>query len=185
MDIGFTNSYWSHRYSAGDEVIVTPWTMCATVSSIVSWLAIPVFADIDPNTLNLSPESVKKSITKRTKAIMVADIHGLSCDMDSLKKIAKKEHNLKVINDVAASPGAKYKGKFAGTIGDIGGFSLELSTKHIQTGEGGVLVTNDEQIAHKCRLIRNHAECIVHVNEPLSNMVEVIIEWERLRQLLV
>ena len=153
----------------GDEVIVTPWTMCATVSSIVSWLAIPVFADIDPNTLNLSPESVKKCITKRTKAIMVADIHGLSCDMDSLIKIAK-EYNLKIINDSAQSPGAKYKGKFAGTVGDIGGFSLNYH-KHIQTGEGGVLVTNNEQIAHKCRLIRNHAECIVNVNEPLSNMV--------------
>ena len=73
----------------GDEVIVTPWTMCATVSAIVSWLAIPVFADIDPKTLNLSPKSVEKCISKRTKAIMVADIHGLSSDMDSLLKIAK------------------------------------------------------------------------------------------------
>ena len=105
----------------GDEVIVTPWTMCATVSAIVSWLAIPVFADIDPKTLNLSPKSVEKCISKRTKAIMVADIHGLSSDMDSLLKIAKK-HNLKIINDSAQSPGAKYKGKFVGAIGDIGIF---------------------------------------------------------------
>ena len=110
----------------GDEVIVTPWTMCATVSAIVSWLAIPVFADIDPKTLNLSPKSVEKCISKRTKAIMVADIHGLSSDMDSLLKIAKK-HNLKIINDSAQSPGAKYKGKFVGAIGDIGGFFTKLS----------------------------------------------------------
>ena len=153
----------------GDEVIVTPWTMCATVSAIVSWLAIPVFADIDPKTLNLSPKSVEKCISKRTKAIMVADIHGLSSDMDSLLKIAKK-HNLKIINDSAQSPGAKYKGKFVGAIGDIGGFSLNYH-KHIQTGEGGVLVTNDEIIAQKCRLIRNHAESIMNENEPLSNMI--------------
>ena len=153
----------------GDEVIVTPWTMCATVSAIVSWLGIPVFADIDPKTLNLSPESVEKCISKRTRAIMVADIHGLSSDMDSLLKIAKK-YNLQIINDSAQSPGAKYKGKFVGALGDIGGFSLNYH-KHIQTGEGGVLVTNDEKIAQKCRLIRNHAESIMNDNEPLSNMI--------------
>ena len=153
----------------GDEVIVTPWTMCATVTAIVSWLAIPVFADIDPVTLNLSPDSVKKCITPKTKAIMVADIHGLSANMDRLLEIAKK-NNLKIINDAAQAPGAMYKNKFAGTLGDIGGFSLNRH-KHIQTGEGGVLVTNDKKIAERCRLIRNHAECIVDEKSNSSNMI--------------
>ena len=131
-------------------MIVTPWTMHTTVTAIVSWLAIPVFADIDPVTLNLSPDSVKKCITPKTKVIMVADIHGLSADMDSLLEIANK-NNLKIINDAAQAPGAMYKNKFAGTLGDIGGFSLNRH-KHIQTGEGGVLVTNDKNIAERCRL---------------------------------
>lgn len=153
----------------GDEVIVTPWTMCATVSSIVSWLGIPVFADIDRDTLNISVKSIKKVLSKRTKAIMLADIHGLSADMDEIKKIAEK-HNLKIICDTAQSPGAKYKGAFAGTLGDIGGFSLNYH-KHIHTGEGGVLVTNDDYLANRCRLIRNHAECIVTDKSNLSNMI--------------
>ncbi len=155
----------------GDEVILSPWTMCACASAILHWNAIPVFADIDPYTYNLNPQSIEKNITEQTKAIMAIDIFGQSADMDEIMLIAKK-HNLKVISDSAQSPGAIYKGKMAGTIADVGGYSLNYH-KHIHTGEGGIIVTNNDIIAEKLRLIRNHAEGVVgqkgEVN--LSNMI--------------
>lgn len=155
----------------GDEVIVPPWTMCASATAILHWNAIPVFADIDPKTYCLNPQSVEANITPKTKAIMSVDIFGQSADMDTLMAIAKK-HGLKVISDTAQAPGAKYKGKFAGTLADVGGFSLNYH-KHIHTGEGGILVTNNDEIAKRLQLIRNHAEAVVEgmgVTD-LTNMV--------------
>lgn len=155
----------------GDEVIVTPWTMCASATAILHWNAIPVFADIDPVTFCLDPKSVEANITPHTKAIMAVDIFGMSADMDALMAVAKR-HGLKVISDTAQAPGALYKGKYAGTLADVGGFSLNYH-KHIHTGEGGILVTNDDQIAQRLQLIRNHAEAVVEgmgVND-LTNMV--------------
>jgi dTDP-4-amino-4,6-dideoxygalactose transaminase len=155
----------------GDEVIVPPWTMCASATAILHWNAIPVFADIDPKTFCLDPKSVESNITPYTKAIMAVDIFGQSADMDALMAIAKR-HGLKVISDTAQAPGAKYKGQFAGTLADVGGFSLNYH-KHIHTGEGGILVTNDDEIAKRLQLIRNHAEAVVEgmgVTD-LSNMV--------------
>ena len=99
----------------GDEIIVSPWTMCASATAILHWNAIPVFADIEPETFCLVPESVKKNITPYTKAIMAIDIGGHSADMDALQEIANK-HNLKIISDTAQAPGALYKGKLAGTL---------------------------------------------------------------------
>ena len=155
----------------GDEIIVTPWTMCASATAILHWHAIPIFADIDPDTFNIDPDSVIKNITPQTKAIMAVDIFGLSSDVDTLKNIAK-EYNLKLILDTAQSPGALYNGKYAGTIGDIGGFSLNYH-KHIHTGEGGIVVTNDDDLAERVQLIRNHAEAVVGDMgvKNLSNMV--------------
>ena len=157
--------------SPGDEVIVSPWTMCASATAIVHWNAIPVFADIDPHTFNLDPESVLKNITPYTKAIVAIDIFGQSADMDALKLIANK-HNLKLIVDAAQAPGALYKGSFAGTLGDVGGYSLNYH-KHIHTGEGGIIVTNDDGIAERLQLIRNHAEAVVEGKgvTDLSNMI--------------
>ena len=155
----------------GDEVIVPPWTMCASATAILHWNAIPVFADIDPATFCLDPNSVEANITPYTKAIMAVDIFGQSADMDALMSIAKR-HGLKVISDTAQAPGALYKGKFAGTLADVGGFSLNYH-KHIHTGEGGILVTNDDTIAQRLQLIRNHAEAVVEgmgVSD-LTNMV--------------
>lgn len=143
----------------GDEVIVSPWTMSASATSILHWNAIPVFADIEKETFNIDPNSIKKNITRYTKAIMAVDIFGHSADMDALFNIAE-EYDLKIISDTAQSPGAYYKGKFAGTMADIGGFSLNYH-KHIHTGEGGVLVTNDDSLAERMQLIRNHAEAVV------------------------
>ena len=143
----------------GDEVIVTPWTMSASATAILHWNAIPVFADIDPETYNLDPASIEENITPYTKAIMVADIFGQSADMDEIMEIADK-HNLKVISDTAQAPGAMYKERFAGTCAHVGGYSLNYH-KHIHTGEGGILVTDDDEIAERLQLIRNHAEVVV------------------------
>jgi len=155
----------------GDEVITTPWTMCATATAILHWNGIPVFADIDPETYNLDPKSIEKNITPFTKAIVVADIFGQSADMDEIMELAKR-HNLKVISDTAQAPGALYKGRFAGTCADVGGYSLNYH-KHIHTGEGGILVTNDDNIAERLQLIRNHAEVVVGDKgvSDISNMV--------------
>jgi len=155
----------------GDEIIVTPWTMSATATAILHWNAIPVFADIDRDTFNLSPDSIEKNITPYTKAIMVADIFGQSADMDAIMNIAAR-NNLKVISDCAQSPGALYKGRYAGTLADVGGFSLNYH-KHIHTGEGGILVTNDDDIADNLNLIRNHAEVVVEDKgyKTLTNMI--------------
>lgn len=143
----------------GDEVIVSPWTMCASATAILHWNAIPVFADILPETFNLDPASVEANITPYTKAIMAVDIFGHSADMEALMAIAAK-HGLKVISDAAQAPGAFYKGKYAGTLAHIGSYSLNYH-KHIHTGEGGILVTDDDELAERMRLIRNHAEAVV------------------------
>ncbi|XDD52834.1 DegT/DnrJ/EryC1/StrS family aminotransferase [Leptospira sp. WS4.C2] len=155
----------------GDEIIVSPWTMSASATAILHWNAIPVFADIEPNTYCIDPESIEKNISPYTKAIMVVDIFGQSANMQEINRIAKK-YNLKVINDTAQAPGSKYKGKFTGTLGDIGGYSLNYH-KHIHTGEGGILVTNDDELAERMQLIRNHAEAVVKDKgvTNLSNMV--------------
>ena len=155
----------------GDEVIVTPWTMSASATAILHWNAIPVFADIDPETYNLDPASIKKNITPNTKAIMVADIFGQSADMDEIMEIADN-HKLKVISDTAQAPGAMYKDRFAGTCADVGGYSLNYH-KHIHTGEGGILVTNDDEIAERLQLIRNHAEVVVG-DKGVKNLANMI-----------
>src|ERR1700722_8975304 len=155
----------------GDEIIVSPWTMCASATAILHWNAIPVFADIDPETFCLDPKSVEANITPYTKAIMAVDIFGQPADMDALLAIAAK-HGLKVISDAAQAPSAMYKEKYAGTLADIGCYSLNYH-KHIHTGEGGILVTDDDELAERLCLIRNHAEAVVadrgEIN--LTNMI--------------
>ena len=155
----------------GDEIIVSPWTMSASATAILHWNAIPIFADIEEDTFNLDIASVEANITPYTKAIMAVDIFGHSADMDALRKIANK-HDLKIISDTAQAPGAMYKGKHAGTLADIGGYSLNYH-KHIHTGEGGIIVTNDDNLAERLQLIRNHAEVVVEGKgvEKLNNMV--------------
>jgi len=155
----------------GDEVIVSPWTMAASATAILVWNAIPVFADIESNTFNLDPKAVERCITPRTRAIMVPDIFGHAAELDSIMEIARR-HNLQVIEDAAQSPFARYHGEFVGTIADIGGFSLNYH-KHIHSGEGGITVTNDDELAERMRLIRNHAEAVVGLKEVknLENMI--------------
>jgi dTDP-4-amino-4,6-dideoxygalactose transaminase len=143
----------------GDEVIVSPYTMSACAVGALIYGAIPIFADVEINTGCLDPASIEKRITTRTKAILVVHQFGIPADMDAIMAIAK-EHSLKVIEDCAQAHGAQHKGKYVGTIGDIGVFSLNVN-KTIQTGEGAVCVTNDENLRYRLALIRNHGEAVV------------------------
>jgi dTDP-4-amino-4,6-dideoxygalactose transaminase len=139
----------------GDEVICPSLTFVATVNAIRYVDANPVFADVkSPEDPTIDPEEIKRLITPRTKAIMVMHYGGFACDMDRIMDIAG-QHNLKVIEDACHGPMAEYKGKKLGTIGDIGCFSF-FSNKNISTGEGGMLVTNNEMYAKKARLLRSH-----------------------------
>jgi dTDP-4-amino-4,6-dideoxygalactose transaminase len=139
---------------AGDEVIVPSYSFIASSFSVVQAGAIPVFADVT-NDHTIDPESVEKLISKRTKAIIVVHLYGVVCDMGKILAIAKK-HNLKVVEDCAQCFGGEYKGIKAGVIGDIGCFSF-CQSKHFTTGgEGGMVVTNDEDLGWECRSVRDH-----------------------------
>ncbi|HEY9206258.1 MAG TPA: DegT/DnrJ/EryC1/StrS family aminotransferase [Candidatus Methanoperedens sp.] len=155
----------------GDEVIVSPYTMSASATSAIIFNAVPVFADIEPDYFCLDPVSVERKITDRTKAIIVVDIFGQPYDADAINEIAEK-HNITVIEDCAQAPHAKYKGRWTGTLGDIGVYSLNYH-KHVHTGEGGVIVTNDDELADRMRLIRNHAEAVVG-DKGTSNLVNMV-----------
>jgi perosamine synthetase len=155
----------------GDEVIVSPYTMVASATAAVIYHAIPVFADIEEECFCLDPDAVEACITPRTRAIIAVDLFGQPYDAERINAIAKK-HNLVVIEDAAQAPGAKYGDQYAGTLGDIGVFSLNYH-KHVHCGEGGIVVTDDDELADRVRLIRNHAEAVVgEKNVPdLVNMV--------------
>src|SRR3954451_12363017 len=143
----------------GDEVIVSPYTMSASAVCALVHGAIPVFADIDPNTFCLDPESIRAHVTPRTKAIVAVDIFGCPSDFEAIMEIAN-EFNLTVIEDAAQAPGAALNGRPAGTLGHIGVFSLNYH-KTIQCGEGGVAVTDDDRLAERLALARNHGEAVV------------------------
>ena len=155
----------------GDEVIVTPTTMTATVAGIVLYQGIPVFADICPNTFCINPDEIKKKITKKTKAIIGVDIYGETADWDKIREIAKK-FNIQTIEDSAQSLGGYYKQKRSGTLANIGVFSLNRH-KHIHCGEGGICVTNDDNLADRLRLVRNHGEAVVE-DKGTTNLVNMI-----------
>jgi perosamine synthetase len=143
----------------GDEVITTPYTMSASATCALAYGALPVFADVEPETFGLDPASVRSRVTERTKAIVVVHLFGHPARMDELQAIAD-EFDLALIEDAAHAPGAEYMGRPVGALRDLGGFSLNYH-KHIHCGEGGVIVTNDDELAMRCRLIRNHGEAVV------------------------
>ena len=137
----------------GDEVIMPTFTIISCASAIIRAGATPVLVDADPLTWNMDVNQVADKINKRTKAIMVVHIYGLPVDMDPLIELAEK-HGLKIIEDAAEMHGQTYKGKPCGSFGDISIFSF-YANKHITTGEGGMVLTNDAAIADKCRSLRN------------------------------
>ena len=176
----------------GDEVIVSPYSMSVSALAPLIYNAIPVFADVEEDFFCLSPRSIEERITDRTKAIIIVDIMGQPYDMDRVNAIAS-ERNLLVIEDCAQAPGAAYLGKAAGTLGDIGIYSLNYH-KHVHTGEGGVVVTNDDRLAERVRLIRNHAEAVVEAkgHHDIVNMlgfnfrmteIEAALAGEQLKKL--
>jgi len=147
----------------GQEVIVPPYTFTSTATCALMHNAIPVFADVSNDTYCIEPTSIEKNVSSLTKAIIPVHLFGHPAEMDEILHIAKK-NNLKIIEDCAQAIGAKYKGKNVGTIGDCGIFSFQ-ETKALATGEGGMLVTNDEEIVNTARMVRNHGETILEDQE--------------------
>ncbi len=138
----------------GDEVITTPFSFVATATAILHNNAIPVFGDIELDTLNLDPETIVDKITPRTKAILVVHLAGHPAEMDEIMKIAR-ENNLAVIEDCAQAIGSEYRGRKVGSIGDVGAFSFYQS-KNMTTGEGGMVTTNNEEVYKRARLFIEH-----------------------------
>jgi dTDP-4-amino-4,6-dideoxygalactose transaminase len=140
----------------GDEVVVPSFTFVATASAVMLVGAKPVFVDIEPRTYNMSPEAFKKVLTSKTKAVIPVDLYGLPADYDEICEIAG-EGGLWVIEDSCQAQGASYKGKMAGTLGDMGCFSF-YPGKVMTTGEGGAVITDDDELAGKLRKIRTHGQ---------------------------
>jgi len=143
----------AHEIGPGDEVITTPFTFIASVNSILYVGARPVFVDIDPETFNLNPALIEAAITSRTKAILPVHLYGYPCDMTALQAVASK-YGLKIIEDACQAVGATYYGQATGSFG-TGAFSL-YATKNVMAGEGGMITTDDDDVADKCRMLRNH-----------------------------
>lgn len=177
----------------GDEVIVSPYTMSASAAGPLLYNAIPVFADIDDEYFCITADTIREKITPRTHAIIAVDIFGHPAEMDAIMALAA-EHDLVVIEDAAQAPGAMMGNRHAGTLGHIGVYSLNYH-KHIHSGEGAIVVTDDARLAERLQLIRNHAEVVLQKKggEPdLNNMlgfnyrmteIEAAIAGEQLKKL--
>jgi dTDP-4-amino-4,6-dideoxygalactose transaminase len=137
-----------------DEVITTPLTFCSTANVIVHQGAVPVLADVRPNTLNIDPQQIEKKITPRTRAILPVHLAGQPSEMDEICALAE-QHGLLVIEDAAHAMGAQYKGRQIGTIGDVTVFSF-YATKNLTTGEGGMICTEDDRLAEQVTTLRLH-----------------------------
>ena len=137
----------------GDEVIITPYTFIATASIVLEANCVPVFVDIDPRTYNIDPDEIEKAITERTRAIIPVHFAGQACEMDRIMDIAKN-NKLRVIEDACHGHGAEYKGKKLGSMGDAGCFSFQ-SSKNLTSGEGGMVITNDDELYDMMNSLRN------------------------------
>lgn len=133
----------------GDEVIVPPLTFASPMFATLYLGAVPIFADVDPKTFNIDPKDIEKKITEKTKAIIAVSLYGLPVDIDPIMEIARK-YNIKVIEDNAECVFGKYQNRISGTVGDMSIFSFERS-KHLTCGTGGMIVTNNEELAEKAR----------------------------------
>lgn len=153
-DIVSCAALYDYGANRGDEVIVPALSFVATANSILAAGFTPKFVDIELETLNLDPSKIEEAITDKTRAIMAVHTMGKPCDMDSIMKIAEA-HDLKIIEDACEAHGATYKGKLAGTIGDMGAFSF-YTAHQIVCGEGGMVSTNDDKIADVVRSVKSH-----------------------------
>jgi dTDP-4-amino-4,6-dideoxygalactose transaminase len=151
----------------GDEIILPSFTFVATAEVIVFLGAKPVFVDIEPETYTLNPAKIEKAITKKTKAIMPVDLYGLSADLQPIREIAEK-HGLLIIEDAAQAHGATYKGKPPGTFSDAACWSF-YGSKNMTTGEGGMITTNNDEIAETARAIRSHGEKVKYQSTILGH----------------
>ena len=142
-------SLWALGVGYGDEVITTPLTVISCMNAILMCNAIPVFADIDPNTFLIDPEDIRRKITERTKAIMPVHLYGQVCNITEIMKIAK-EYHLAVVEDCAQCYLGYHKGKMGGAFGDVGSWSFENS-KHLTTGDGGIIACDDEELGDRIR----------------------------------
>lgn len=147
-------SMFAANIGPGDEVITTPMTFCATINSIIHCGATPVLADCRPDTMNIDPVEIEKKVTARTKAILPVHFAGLCCDMDAIMEIAGM-YDLLVIEDCAHAIESKYHSQPAGTFGDIGCFSFYV-TKNVVTGEGGMIITEDDRFAGRIKVLGLH-----------------------------
>ena len=150
--------------SAGDEVIVTPRTFIASISSVVNAGAIPIFADVDAETGNITPETIAAVMTERTKAIVCVHLAGWPCDMDGIVALAA-QHDLYVIEDCAQAHGTRYKGRSVGSIGHIGAWSFCQDKIMTTGGEGGMVTTNDESLWRKMWAYKDHGKSYAAVYE--------------------
>jgi dTDP-4-amino-4,6-dideoxygalactose transaminase len=142
----------------GDEVITSAFSFLATPVAVLHQSAIPIFADIDPRTFNIDPADVERRLTPRTKAIIPVHIHGVCADMDAINDIARR-HGLVVIEDACQAPGARYKGKRAGSLAEMAAFSLN-GTKNFPVGEGGLFVTSDDTYRARANMVRMVGETL-------------------------
>jgi len=179
----------------GDEVITTSFSFFATAGSISRAGAKPVFVDIDPQTFNIDPNLIEAKITERTKAILPVHLFGQCADMDPILRLAKS-HNLKVVEDAAQAIGSEYKGRRAGSIGDLGCFSFFPSKNLGGFGDGGMVTTNDGELAEKVEILRKHGgrseyhHSMIGYNSRLDTLQAAILkvklkyldEWTEKRQ---
>ncbi|MEC3878308.1 DegT/DnrJ/EryC1/StrS family aminotransferase [Parapedobacter sp. 10938] len=150
----------------GDEVITSPYTDFGTISAILTSRALPVLVDLDPESFQLDPDEVERSVNANTKAIMPVHIMGLPANMERIMGIARK-HRLKVIEDACQAPFSKYQGQAVGLIGDLGCFSFQAS-KSIAAGEGGAIVGNDERLMDECYTVQNRGTSKAGANERIG-----------------
>jgi dTDP-4-amino-4,6-dideoxygalactose transaminase len=156
----------------GEEVIVPPYTFTSTATSVLMHNAIPVFSDVKNDIYCLDPNKLGNVVTPLTRAVIPVHLFGHPCDMDEIVRFAN-QNNLKIIEDCAQAPGAKYKERNVGTIGDCGIFSFQ-ETKNMMTGEGGMLVTDDEDIAKVAQMVRNHGEVLLPVQKERTYRSEIL-----------
>jgi len=179
---GLTAAILALDIEPGEEIICSPFSFTASATSIVCANAVPVFADIDLETFCLSPSSAEEAVSQYTKGIMPIHWNSNAGELDSILSLGKN-YGLRIIEDASQCPGMVYKGKHLGSHGDVGVFSLN-EPKNIMTGEGGIIVTDNREIAFKCRLIRNHGESIVGEDASVNALINCVGYNFRLVELL-